>query len=97
MKVPWISGPWISDVAHAALIDLVEQLRERNVLRRRVLARVLEQREQREQQQDNNDPQSEISEIGVHHDVLGRHIRRHPTAYFCATNRGGLTSRTPAM
>ena len=33
------------DVAHATLIDLVEQLRERDVLRRRMLARILKQRE----------------------------------------------------
>ena len=54
------------DVAHAALIDLVEQLREGNVLRGRVLAGILEQREQRQQQQDDNDPQGEIPQIGVH-------------------------------
>jgi len=55
------------DVAHAALIDLVEQLRKGNVLGGRVLAGVLEQREQcQEQQQDNDDRQGEIPKIGIH-------------------------------
>ena len=54
------------DVAHAALVDLVEQLRERDVLRGGALTRILEQREQREQQQNDDDPEGEVAEIGVH-------------------------------
>jgi hypothetical protein len=48
-------------VAHAALIDFAEQLRERNILRGRTLARILEQREQGEQQKDDNHPEGEIA------------------------------------
>ena len=50
----------------AALIDLAEQLRERDVLRGGTLARILEQREQRQQQQDDDDPEGEIAQIGIH-------------------------------
>ena len=53
-------------VAHAALIDLGQQLRERNVLRGGALARILEKREQRQQQQDDDHPEGEIAEISVH-------------------------------
>jgi hypothetical protein len=35
-------GALDENVAHAALVDVVEQLRERDVLRRRVLAGILE-------------------------------------------------------
>ena len=42
VKVPWISGTLDQHVAHAALIDLVEQLRKGNVPRGRVLAGVLD-------------------------------------------------------
>jgi hypothetical protein len=59
-------GPLDQHVTDAALVDLVEQLRERNVLGRRALAGILEQREQSEQEQDNDDPEREITEIGVH-------------------------------
>ena len=54
------------NVAHAALIDLVQQLREGNVLGRGALARILEQGEQREQQQNDDHPKGEIAQIGVH-------------------------------
>ena len=67
-------------VAHAALVDLVEQLRKRNVLRGGVLARILEQREQRQQQQNDDDPKGEIAQIGVHLMSLAREptgARRH--------------------
>ncbi len=59
-------GALDQDVTDAALVDLVEQLREGNVLRGGVLARILKQREQCKQQQDNDDPQGEIAQIGVH-------------------------------
>ena len=58
--------PLDQDVAHAALIDFTQKLRERDVLRGGVRAGILEQREQRKQQQDNDDPQREIPKIGVH-------------------------------
>src|SRR4029077_2231132 len=54
------------NVAHATLIDFIQQLREGNVLRRRALTRVLEQGEQREQQQNDNHPKGEVPQIGVH-------------------------------
>ena len=54
------------DVADLARVDLVEKLRERDVLRGGALAGILEQREQREQQQDDDDPEGEVAEIGVH-------------------------------
>ena len=58
--------PLDHDVAHAALIDLGQQLRERDVLRGGALARILEKREQRQQQQDDDHPEGEIAEISVH-------------------------------
>ena len=84
------------DIAHAALIDLTEQLRERNVLRGGVLAGILEQREQRQQQQDDDDPQREISEIGVHR-MSSAGNPPAPDGLLCAANRGGFTSRTQPM
>jgi hypothetical protein len=48
-------------VAYAALVDLAQELRERDVLRGRALAWILKQREQREQQQDDNHPEGEIA------------------------------------
>jgi hypothetical protein len=48
------------------LIDLVQQLRERDVLRGGALARILEQSEQRQQQQDDDHPECEVAQIGVH-------------------------------
>jgi len=54
------------DVAHPALVDIAEQLRERDVLRGGVLAGILEQREQRQQQQQNDHPKGEIAEVGIH-------------------------------
>ena len=44
------------DVAHAALVDFIEQLGERDVLGGRALARILEEREKREQQEDDDHP-----------------------------------------
>ena len=58
--------PLDHDVAHAALIDLGQQLRERDVLRGGALTRILEEREQRQQQQDDDHPEGEIAEISVH-------------------------------
>ena len=58
--------PLNDDVADAALIDLAQQLREGDVLRRGALPRILEQREQCEQQEDNDHPEGEIAQIGVH-------------------------------
>ena len=49
------------NVAHATLVDFGQKLRERNILRGRTLAGVLEKREQRQQQQDDDHPQREIS------------------------------------
>ena len=54
------------DVANAALLHLVEELRERDFLRLGPLARVLEQGEQRQQQQDDDDPKGEVAQICVH-------------------------------
>ena len=42
--------PLDHDIAHAALVDLVEQLREGDVGRDRTLTWILEYREEREQQ-----------------------------------------------
>ena len=49
------------NVAHAALVDFGQKLRERNILRGGALAGVLEKREQRQQQQDDDHPEREIS------------------------------------
>jgi hypothetical protein len=54
------------DVADLAGINVIEQLRERDVLRNRALPRVLEYREKRQQQQDDNHPEGEIAQIGIH-------------------------------
>ncbi len=54
------------NVAHAALINLGQQLGEGNILGRRALSRILEQGEQREQQQNDDHPKGEIAQIGVH-------------------------------
>jgi hypothetical protein len=59
-------GTLDENIAHAALVDVIEQLRERDVLRSRMLARILEQGEQSKEQQDDDDPQGEIPQIGVH-------------------------------
>ena len=58
--------PLDDDVANVALIDLGQELRERDVLRGRALARVLEEREESQQQQNDNDPEGEVAQIGVH-------------------------------
>src|SRR5262249_7513679 len=58
--------PLDHDVSNAILINLAEQLGERDVLRGRALTGVLEEREQRQQQQDNDDPEGEVAQIGVH-------------------------------
>ena len=61
-----------------------------------MLARILEQREQRQQQQDDDDPEGEIAQIGVHR----KSSPGNPPALdglFVPANRGGFTSRTPAM
>jgi hypothetical protein len=59
-------GTLDDDVANVALIDLGQQLRERDVLGRRALTRILEEREQCQQQKDNDDPEGEVAQIGVH-------------------------------
>ena len=68
--------PLDHDVAHASLVDLVEQLRERDVLRGGPLPLTLEQGEQCEQQQDDDDPQGKVTKIGVHSASLS--ARRRP-------------------
>ena len=78
------------NVAHAALLDLVEQLREGDVLRRRALARILEQREQRQQQEDDDHPEGEIAQIGVHPRVL---CRRGARSLSCAGKLGPIHVR----
>ncbi len=55
-------------IADVILIDLRQQLRERDVLRRGALTRILEQGEECQQQQDDDDPEGEIAQIGVHSD-----------------------------
>jgi hypothetical protein len=50
----------------ATLLDLVEELRERNVLRGAALTGILKQREQGQQQQDDDHPEGEIAQVGVH-------------------------------
>ncbi len=49
------------DIAHIALVDFGEQLREGDVLRGRARARILKQREEGEQQKDNDHPEGEIA------------------------------------
>ena len=66
-------------VANAALIDLAEQLRERDVGRSRALPRVLEQSEQSQQQKNDNHPEGEVTQIGV-----------HPASLFTARGPRGL-------
>jgi hypothetical protein len=58
--------PLNHNVADAALVDLIEQLREGDVLRSGALTRILKQGEESKQQQDNNHPQGEIAQIGIH-------------------------------
>ena len=81
------------DVAHAALIDLVQQLRERDVLRGGALARILEQREQRQQQQDDDHPEGEIAQIGVHQASFTRRARGAAAIDVYGRIRGDFTSR----
>ena len=59
-------GSLDDDVANVVLVDLGQQLRERDVLRGRALTRILEKREQCQQQQNYDDPEGEIAQIGVH-------------------------------
>ena len=87
-------GTLDQDIAHAALIDLIEQLRERYVLRGRMLARVLEQREERKEQQNDDHPQGEIAQIGVHLRSLNRD-RGARRLIELPANRGGFTSQIP--
>src|SRR5262245_60804952 len=54
------------DIADAALIHLIEELREGDVLRGSALTRVLKQGEESKQEQDNDHPQGEIAQIGIH-------------------------------
>jgi hypothetical protein len=54
------------DVANVVLIDLGQELRERDILRGRALTRILEEREQCQQQQNYDNPEGEIAQIGVH-------------------------------
>src|SRR5262249_48938625 len=54
------------DVADATLLDLIEELRERDFLRLRPLAGILEQREQCQQQEDDYDPKGKIAQIRIH-------------------------------
>ena len=82
------------DVADAALVDLVQELRERDVLGGGVLAGVLKQREQRKQQQDNDDPQGEIAQIGVHFLSLPPD-RAYSGDSILPADRGGFTFRYP--
>jgi hypothetical protein len=88
--------PLDQNIANPALIDLIEQLRERDVLRGGVLARVLKQREQGQQQQDDDDPQGEIAQIGVHRVSLTG-VPPAPDGRLVPANRGGFTSRILAM
>ena len=53
-------------IADTALIHLIEQLREGDVLRAGALTRILEEREERKQKQDNDHPEGEIAQIGIH-------------------------------
>src|ERR1035437_4559481 len=75
---------------HAALVDLAQELRERDVLRGRALAWILEQREQRQQQQDDNHPEGEIAQIGVHQASLP--AASGAVAIVMAKIRGDITS-----
>ena len=84
------------DVAHAALIDLVEELREGDVRATRALAGILEQREQRKQQQDDDHPQGEIAQIRVHRMSLPGDPPEPRRLALVAANRGGFTSRSTA-
>ena len=58
--------PLDQDIAHPALIDLTEKLREGDVLGAGALTRVLKQREKGEQQKDDNHPQGEVAQVGIH-------------------------------
>ncbi len=49
------------DIADPSLINLGQKLRERDVLRGRALAGILEKREQRQQKQDDNYPKREVT------------------------------------
>ena len=62
-------------VMNAALIDLREQLAERNVPDRRSLARLLEQHHQRHNQQADDGPQGEVPEVCVHCLIHERALR----------------------
>ena len=61
-------------IAHAALVNLVEQLREGDVRRNRTLTWILEYREEREQQQNDDHPEGEVSQIGVHFCLSGARL-----------------------
>jgi hypothetical protein len=69
--------PLDHDFPDPALIDFVQELGERNVLRYRpLLPRVLKKREQRQQQQDNDHPKGEIAKLGIHSAILPHGVTR---------------------
>jgi hypothetical protein len=76
--------PLNDNVFHPAVIDVAEQLREADLLRTGIVARILKQREQRQQQQNDDDPQGEIAQIGVHLDSLDRESARHREPVTCS-------------
>ena len=53
-------------LADPALIDFLQECRERHVVRAAALAGALEELEQGDQQECDDHPQSEVSEIGIH-------------------------------
>src|SRR5713226_5916120 len=62
--------PLDHNIPHLALINVIEQLRKRNILRYRPLSGVLKNREQRQQQQNDDHPEGEIAQIGIHPTTL---------------------------
>src|SRR5206468_7613610 len=80
------------DVADAPLIDLVEQLREGDVLSACALTRVLKQREQGEQKQDNDHPKGEVAQVGIHPFVLTRSLMSRAGPFGLYEHTGRFTS-----
>jgi hypothetical protein len=53
-------------IAHPALIDLAQKLRERDFLRLRARTLSLKQLEQSKEQKNDDHPEGEIAQIGIH-------------------------------
>src|SRR5262249_28190672 len=82
------------DIAHQPLIDVGKEAGIGDLVRRRVLPGILEQREQRQQEQDYDDPEGKVAQIGVHPASFSTH--RCPGGPFWPATRGTGPRAPPA-